>query len=109
MMDAATFQFLREAKHQAEDVQAMFGLIKAVLGATDDNVRSNLREAHFESGFDAYLEYIGENLQELLSVIEHLLLDMEKQQDALVHMLSQKNFEARKERQEHTGEVSAAL
>lgn len=109
MMDAVTFRLLEDAKSQAEDVQAMFGGIKAVLGATDDAVRRHLREFPLESGIKTYLEYQGENLQELLSVIEHLLLDMEERQDALVDLLAEKTFEARQERQERAGGVSAAL
>ena len=109
MMDEATFCILEEAKNKAEDAQAMFGGIKAVLGATDDAVRRHLREFPLESGIKTYLEYQGENLQELLSVIEHLLLEMEERQDALVDLLAEKTFEARKERQEHAGKVSAAL
>ncbi|MDY3906744.1 MAG: hypothetical protein SOZ47_08070 [Lawsonibacter sp.] len=109
MMDAATFQVLEEAKDQAECEQAMFGGIKAVLGATEDAVRRYLRESPFESGIKTYLDYHGEKLQDLLSVIEHLLMDMEERHDSLVDLLAEKTFEARQEWQEHAGEVSAAL
>lgn len=99
MMDEATFRILGEAKNQAEDAQAMFGGIKAVLGAADDSVRNYLQNAPFESsGHKTYLDYHAHNLQELLGVVSHLLLEMEEQQDALVHLLAEKTFEARKER-----------
>lgn len=109
MMDEAAFRCLEEAKNQAEYAQAMFGGIKAVLGATEEAVRHYLLESPFESGIKTYLECHGENLQELICVSSHLLMEMEERQDKLVHLLSQKTFEARKELQENTGEVSAAL
>lgn len=109
MMDKETFRFLEESKHKSEDVQAMFGLIKAVLGSTEEVVRYYLLKSPFESGIATYLEAHGENLRDLLCVIEHLLLEMEEQQDAIVNLLAEKTFEARKELQEYAGEVSAAL
>ena len=88
-------EFLETAKSKAEDVQAMFGGIKAVLGATENSAR-NLRITPFESsGIKTYLDYYGINLQELLGVVSHLLMEMEKQQDALVTLLAEKTFESR--------------
>ncbi|BDF69150.1 hypothetical protein CE91St41_01310 [Oscillospiraceae bacterium] len=39
------------------------------------------------------LDYHADSLQELLGVAGHLLLEMEAQQDALVHLLCGKVFE----------------
>lgn len=92
MIDLETRRFLESAKSSAEDVQAMFGGIKAVLEATDDHVRHYIREAPFDTGVKTVLDYHADSLQELLGVAGHLLLEMEAQQDALVHLLCVKVF-----------------
>ena len=97
MKDAETLLFLQEAKTQAEYAQAMFGGIKAVLDVTEDSVCRHIKDAPFNDGIKSYLDYHATTLQELIGVVSHLLMEMETQQDALVHLLSQKFFELNKE------------
>lgn len=108
MMDVESYQTLKAAKEKAEDVQAMFGGIKAVLGAADDYVSCQLVKNALGSGYKECFEYHGKHLQELLGVVEHLLLEMEPMQDELVHQLAQKTFATRKELEAASATVNGA-
>ena len=52
MMDVESYQILKAAKEKAEGVQAMFGGIKAVLGAADDYVSRRLVKNALGSGYE---------------------------------------------------------
>lgn len=108
MMDVESYQILKAAKEKAEGVQAMFGGIKAVLGAADDYVSRQLVKNALGSGYKECIEYHGKHLQELLGVVEHLLLEMEPMQDELVHKLAQKTFATRKELEAATAAMNGA-
>lgn len=97
MMDAEIYNALHDAKNKAEDVQAMFGGIKAVLSAAEEQTGRQLVQNEFGGGCGTIINLIGGELQELLGVVAHLLLEMEQMQDELVHQLSEKTFAARNE------------
>lgn len=82
------YEALRAAKSRAEDVQAGFGGVKAVLGAVDDYIYHQFITVELESWPQEHVNYHAKSLQELLCVMTHLLADMEKEQDELVHVLS---------------------
>lgn len=108
MMDVESYQLLKAAKEKAEDVQAMFGGINAVLGAADDYIYHQLMQNPLEGGHKDLLKYHGKSLQDLLSVVTHLLLEMEDVQSELVHQLGEKTFAAWNELEAATATVSGA-
>lgn len=108
MMDMENYKALSAAQDKAEDVRAMFGGVNAVLGAADDYIYHQLMQNPLEGGHKDLLTYHGSHLQDLLSVIKHLLLEMEDVQSELVHQLGEKTFAAWNELEAATATVSGA-
>ena len=109
MMDVESYQIMEDALHKAEDAQAMFGGIKAVLAAADDYTSRQFVQNQLGSGYKEHINYLGRELQNLLGVIEHLLLEMEQMQDELVTQLAEKTFATRKELEAATAAVRGTM
>lgn len=107
-MDAENYKALSAIQGKAEDVRAMFSGINAVLGAADDYIYHQLMKNPLEGGHKDLLKYHGKSLQDLLSVVTHLLLEMEDVQSELVHQLGEKTFAAWNELEAATAAVSSA-
>lgn len=80
---------LASAKSGAEDVQALFGSVKAITGAMEDYIRHYIRETPFGKAVTEHMAYHADSLQELLAVADHLIIEIEETQGAVVRMLSE--------------------
>jgi len=99
-VDEETLKCLEDCKSKSEDVQAEFGLLKTMLGVIDGYVFHNIENAPLPEGYKWLMkQYTGE-LQNLVSIQLHLVYEMEKAQDELVHILATKVFEENRKRRE---------
>lgn len=108
-MDVESFQIMDAALDKAEEAQAMFGGIKAVLAAAESYTRHQLVQNQLGSGYKEQLNYIGGKLQDLLGVVEHLLLEMEQLQNELVDQLAEKTFSTREELEAASAAVNGTV
>ncbi len=107
-MDVESFQIMDAALDKAEEAQAMFGGIKAVLAAAESHTSRQLVQNQLGDGYKEHINYIGGELLDLLGVVEHLLLEMEQLQNELVDQLAEKTFATRKELEAATAAVNGA-